>query len=218
MPSQETKTTDSAKLNEQFVAFIDLLGFREEMARVAKHPAEAAELLADFQSTVARTVREVLVPSPDLPIWNYRGFTDNFVIASPVRRHDRDDGEGRFGTISSQAAEFQLRLALQGWFVRGGFAMGNFFMDDLTVFGPALVEAYLLKSSRRETARTPEQAYHLGKISMGSLVSRLLLRDLGPRSLRELENLEKRLVSLPPPPGRNVLTNNIRQCPKALMH
>lgn len=147
MPSQETKTTNSAKLSEQFVAFIDLLGFREEMAKVAKHPAEAAELLADFQSTVARTVREVLVPSPDLPIWNYRGFTDNFVIASPVRRHDRDDGEGRFGTISSQAAEFQLRLALQGWFVRGGFAMGNFFMDDLTVFGPALVEAYLLESS-----------------------------------------------------------------------
>jgi hypothetical protein len=33
MSFEKTQTTESAKLTEQFVAFIDLLGFREEMAR-----------------------------------------------------------------------------------------------------------------------------------------------------------------------------------------
>ncbi|HLL01573.1 MAG TPA: hypothetical protein VK539_13370 [Myxococcaceae bacterium] len=168
MPSQKAKTNGSAKLSEQFVAFIDLLGFREEMARIAKHPDEAAALLERFQSTVAETVRKVLIPSQDLPIWEYRGFTDNFVIASPVGRHNLDGGEGGFGTISSQAAEFQFRLALQGWFLRGGFTMGSFFMDDLTVFGPALVDAYVLESSY---ARDP-------RIVLSSSVAKLIKKQL----------------------------------------
>jgi len=146
MASKKTKNIKQAKLTEQFVAFVDLLGFTDEMVRASKDSVQAEALLTSFQSTVAQTVREVLVPSKDLPLWNYRGFTDNFVVAAPVRRHDGDDGEGRFGMLSTRVAEFQLQLALQGWFVRGGLTMGDFFMDDLSVFGPALVDAYFLES------------------------------------------------------------------------
>ena len=136
----------SGEMTEQFVAFFDLLGFQDEMVKVSNNPDQAEKLLSEFQTTVAQTVRNVLVPPKDRPIWNYRGFTDNFVIALPVQRYDGDDSEGWFGIAVLKLAEFQYRLALQGWFVRGGLTMGKFFMDDLAVFGPALVDAYLLES------------------------------------------------------------------------
>ncbi len=48
--------------------------------------------------------------------------------------------------------EFQLQMTLSGFFVRGAVAIGEIYMDDDIVFGPALIEAH---KAEQKKARDP---------------------------------------------------------------
>lgn len=76
-----------------------------------------------------------------------RIFTDNVVIGWPIPDHPlHGDGESQLGHTFLNVAQYQLEMAVRGYLVRGGLAVGDLFMDDMVVFGPALVEAYRLES------------------------------------------------------------------------
>jgi hypothetical protein len=50
------------------------------------------------------------------------------------------------GPAIVMAAEFQLELIKRGFFLRGGIAFGDHYMDSSFAFGPALVEAAVLET------------------------------------------------------------------------
>lgn len=164
----ERANRTSPRLDSHIVLFFDLLGFKEMMIKAASAEDGGADLLARFDSGVADVVRSELVPEGDSPLWKYKGFTDNFVVALPADRDAFDAAENQFGLATVVLAELQLRLALGGWFVRGGMAYGSFFMDDVTVFGPPLVEAVTLES---KVAKNP-------RVVMSLDVERIVLRQL----------------------------------------
>jgi hypothetical protein len=79
---------------------------------------------------------------------DFKAFTDNVVIGFPVR----DDGEHEMRRIFGILAIFQLMMIQKGFFVRGGVALGEHYMDSNIVFGAALIEAHEIES---KLARDP---------------------------------------------------------------
>jgi len=76
----------------------------------------------------------------------FRIFTDNIIIAVPVTTSS--DLEEELGIVITSLAEFQLHLARNGYFVRGGVSYGPFVMDEDVTFGGALLDAYQLESQK----------------------------------------------------------------------
>jgi hypothetical protein len=76
-------------------------------------------------------------------------FTDNIVVGFPITF---DDGAYEFYVVLGHLAEFQLQMAVSGFFVRGAVAVGDVYMDEHIVFGPALIEAHDAEEKR---ARDP---------------------------------------------------------------
>lgn len=74
----------------------------------------------------------------DADIFELKAFTDNIVIGWPIH----NDAEFEIGTASTCLAQFQLQMAIEGFFVRGALAVGPTYIDDIAVFGGALTEAY----------------------------------------------------------------------------
>lgn len=126
------------------VLLMDLLGY-QQMTADAKTPAAQEELLARLHGALMRHRREV---EPEqffgAPIYEVRAFTDNIVIGWPIA----EDGEHETGNTFLKVASYQFALAREGFFTRGGLAVGPHFMDEYAVFGPALVEAYKIESQR----------------------------------------------------------------------
>ncbi len=69
-------------------------------------------------------------------------FTDNMVVAYPIK----GDGEKELDEILENVAEYQFKLSLEGLFVRGGISMGDFYINEDIVFGPALLDAHNTES------------------------------------------------------------------------
>lgn len=139
-------------LQQSVFTSLDILGYKE-MVLAAEHEGTSDELLSRLHATLARG-RELLDPDnpfmrdgdPDLYV--LKAFTDNIVIGWPAD----EDAEIELGSMYGRLAQFQLELATAGFFVRGGLSVGMAYLDEIAVFGGALIEAYRGES---ETARDP---------------------------------------------------------------
>lgn len=145
--SKVSRRKKSATLQDMIVIYVDLLGFRRRMAEAGSRKGHWAKLLKEYRGAMDEALYWIRQQELDVV---YRGFTDNFIIAAPFA--DGLHPEARYSNILDLVAHFQLNLALQGWFVRGGVSVGPFQIDDLSVMGPPLIESYTLESA---TARDP---------------------------------------------------------------
>ena len=84
-----------------------------------------------------------MVPS----IFDMKVFTDNIVVAYPLRNASRDLGEPELGTLLMLFAEVQASLAFDGFLLRGAIALGDHYQDDDIAYGEALLEAVDLDKS-----------------------------------------------------------------------
>jgi len=142
-------------LQPSFCLFIDILGYTQQIqhAFAEGHGAEAFE---QYYTSVAAKIRNLIIPDPKFDskfsprAWDAKVFTDNIVLGYALWS---DHGENELGNAVLQAAHYQLQLALDGFFARGGMAIGELFMDELTVFGPALLDAYNIEHSVADVPR-----------------------------------------------------------------
>ncbi|WP_291649728.1 hypothetical protein [Clostridium sp.] len=70
-------------------------------------------------------------------------YTDNMIVGYPIK----DDGEEELNEILDNVSEYQFNLALEGLFVRGGVSIGDFYINEDIVFGPALLDAHYVESN-----------------------------------------------------------------------
>ena len=70
-------------------------------------------------------------------------YTDNMIVGYPIK----DDGEEELNEILDNVSEYQFNLALEGLFVRGGVSVGDFYINEDIVFGPALLDAHNVESN-----------------------------------------------------------------------
>lgn len=126
---------------KSFCAFLDVLGFSERISASYKTSTEDT-LLMEFHQILTETLT-VLKEDTDESMLYFKSFTDNVVLAHPEFSSEM---ESEFGLILYPIREYQFRMALKGFFVRGGLAVGQLFMDENSVYGAALLEAYRLES------------------------------------------------------------------------
>jgi len=126
-----------------FVCYSDILGY-SQLSKNAIKTGNGPDFLKRLRHALCNAygrVREHSRGWGDNSFYAVKVFTDNIVLGYPLHRPDFDEGEPEFGDILNTFAEFQAGLAMEGFFVRGGIACGEHYMDDDIVFGQALLEA-----------------------------------------------------------------------------
>jgi hypothetical protein len=118
---------------EQYCAFLDILGFRELVAQVGEDPQKFAELKALLQRVHSSKAdgKERIIRS--------QSISDAIALSAPV------SGVGLlalFGVVR----ELYVDLLCEGYFLRGAIVRGRLYHEGRTMFGSALVKAYSFES------------------------------------------------------------------------
>lgn len=133
------------RLLTSYCVFMDILGFTNTITE-SFGKGEGEALFKRFYEVISSQAK-LFKSDPDFHLpdrWIAKIFTDNIVLGHPFYS---TDGESEFGSIVWTVASYQLAMALEGFFVRGGIAIGDLFMDENTAFGPALLEAHSIEST-----------------------------------------------------------------------
>lgn len=137
------KYSDSPKMLPSFVCYADILGY-SHLSREAIKFGNSLQFLHRLRHALSyayERIRESSKGVGDESLFAVKVFTDNIVVGYPLHRPGFDYGEPEFGDILSTFSEFQVGLAMEGFFLRGGIAFGEHYMDDDIVFGDALLQA-----------------------------------------------------------------------------
>ena len=140
----------SPSLLPTIICYADILGFRE-LTELAHELGEETEFLLKTKNVIAaayETVRRARTLDGVVgSIFDLKVFTDNIIVAYPLRAPDMDLGEPELGTLLMLFAEVQARLASDGFLLRGAIAYGDHYQDDDIAYGKALLEAVDLDKS-----------------------------------------------------------------------
>jgi len=135
--------SESPQMLPSFVCYADILGY-SHLSREAINSGRGNEFLFKLHHALKSAydrIRERSKGWQDDCYYAVKVFTDNIVVGYPLRRPGFDYGEPELGDIMSAFNELQVALAMEGFFLRGGIALGELYMDDDIVFGDALLEA-----------------------------------------------------------------------------
>ncbi len=155
------------RLQNSVVAFIDILGYADMVVGAATRSMSQALLrrLHDALRKARAYVDPQGLVENEKDSSALRAFTDNIVIGYPIH----DDAESELGVAFSELSLFQMTMSLEGFFIRGGIAIGHLYMDDIAVYGNGLIEAYkaettLARDPRIVLARSARKAVdkHIG--------------------------------------------------------
>ena len=108
-----------------FCVFADILGFKETMVEAYKNGSEL-ELFERLYSTIKDGVNQLKQDEKEVKdignrLWVHKTFSDNVVFGCPINLPDF--GEPEWWMTISQLADYQLAMALKGFFLRGGFTL-----------------------------------------------------------------------------------------------
>jgi hypothetical protein len=146
---------ESPSLRRSVLVFMDILGYSKfvEEAHESKTMAEALEGIYRALSGGRSWMRDYnhrrgSTAPAEADLYTIKAFTDNIVIGWPIRGDAEDELTGAL----SMLAGFQMQLIMAGFFVRGAASVGMCYVDDIVVFGEALLEAY---NAEAKDARDP---------------------------------------------------------------
>lgn len=126
-----------AVLRDSIAAFVDELGFAQRVSALTDEALREDILRYDD----ARL--ELSNPERDRDeFMRVLYFSDNVGLGLPIREDYRDGG---LSLVLAVVAAYQLQLALDGRFVRGGITRGPLYADNSFITGEALVDAVVLE-------------------------------------------------------------------------
>jgi hypothetical protein len=131
-----------AEYTKSIVSYFDTLGFRRivENSSSPEHVAQKLKALARFSS-----------PSPDIIDMfgnTFTNFSDLVLRTTPITSNSiLREGAGLLYWELMDLVHVQAELIAQGVLLRGSITVGDIFMHEEIVFGPALIRAYELEST-----------------------------------------------------------------------
>ena len=135
-------------LRPSIVGFLDIMGFSQAILS-SPQQSEAQKLidrivasLTDARDFVRRSLASEFATLPRS--WGVKFFSDNLVVGYPFGEPGSDVLAARFIIACSQ--RYQLRMAVNGFFIRGALTEGLLCLTDDIIFGSALLECYHLES------------------------------------------------------------------------
>jgi hypothetical protein len=139
--------TGSPRLRESIVAFIDILGF-SQISSSCESIDESQRVLDRIAVAIKDSREFVRQPfsndsSAQDTRWATKYFSDNLAFGYPFG----DDDRGSTALFIIRCAQrYQLKMSINGFFVRGALTQGPVCLTDEIIFGSALIECYLLES------------------------------------------------------------------------
>ena len=146
----------SPSLLPTIVCYADILGFRDMTERAFKL-GEERSFLQRIKCSLAAAYEEMRNSAAlggaddrilDIQLFDMKVFTDNIVVAYPLRDPNRDVGEPELGALLALFAHAQASLAADGFFLRGAITVGQHYQDEDIAYGDALLEAVDLNKSK----------------------------------------------------------------------
>jgi len=136
------------RLRPSIVGFLDLLGFSHQV--MTARSEDSQRLLDRIVAAIADSrdyVRQsALAEGQSTPGgWAVKFFSDNLTLGYA---HDESDASRATAAwfVIQCAQRYQLRMALNGLFLRGGLSCGPLCITDEIIFGSALIDCYQLES------------------------------------------------------------------------
>jgi hypothetical protein len=176
---------DKMETRESLTAFIDILGFSQILKNKSANSKLELEFLHDFSkktdlaySAISNIVKRKIKTGEEAHIlesYSMRRFTDNILIGCPIVKKSKLRGKFELDTILLNISTYQFLMAANGYFTRGGLSIGNLYMDENTIFGYPIVEAYKIES---EVALNP-------RIVLSADVMKLILTVFKEKSEQE---------------------------------
>ncbi len=137
-----------------YCLFIDLLGFSADMLQAELDKTYQQHFLSVYNAFYEATnnIRYNTefynnISSELYRAWECKLFSDNILLGSPLNQSIHE--ESLFGRIIEEIANCQLKLTLNGYFVRGGWSIGNLYIDEVMAYGASLVEAVGLEKKAK---------------------------------------------------------------------
>lgn len=134
------------RLVMSYCVFADILGYKHIIQSAIADGKEEEEFRRYSEDVLTLIDDVIAVPRDEKyqkgRVWESKVFSDNVLLAYALPGGVR---EGEFGSLLIQLIEFQCRAALRGFFIRGGWSLGNLFANEGGLFGGALLEAVELE-------------------------------------------------------------------------
>lgn len=178
---QENQST----LQNSVVAFIDVLGFKDRV-RDARKKDNSQKFFIEFKEAILETFNTLNISfqndlyqiseglSDIKNYYSFRIFTDCILIASPIRKSEHQaihvDGLDQFESVIYDLHFLQSQLINRGFFIRGAVTVGEFYMDQITIYGLAGIDAYEAEANEAKYPRiilTKSAEDMLTKINQG---------------------------------------------------
>ncbi len=121
------------------VAFVDILGSSEEMK---KDPQNALNTIHNAYDDALKIYNTIFKNHRDKV--QIRIFSDNIVLSCPYEKIGLENAVYLIVVLSALIQEKLLHYSVLS---RGGIAKGDFFSDEIMIWGNALVHAYHLESA-----------------------------------------------------------------------
>ena len=151
-------------LVKSYCVFVDILGYSSEILNATQQgkQVEHFEKFYEVFLETTKTVRDSEQPTIQTKI-----FSDNILIGAPIGRGAFDD-ENQLGTLAVFLKYLQLDLTLEGYFLRGGWTLGEIFIDENIAYGEGLIKSYKL-----------EQTTNYPRIEISSEIEPLIHKHFG---------------------------------------
>ena len=160
--------------DEYIVAYIDLLGVTNRIR--SKDNQLAMNKLYNLYTFSTNLTREI--QAEENQEIQFKIFSDNILIAKKLSsnaiQRNRD-----IHSLLSCAGRFQELSASDsvGWLLRGGISIGQLFIDDVMVWGDALLKSYYLEDKVAIYPRIVIDKSVLDEISQNKLLCEYLRKD-----------------------------------------
>jgi hypothetical protein len=141
--------TGRPRLRSSVVAFLDLLGFSNAVTSATEEESRPLldkiyDAIHDSRNYVRQTLGDGSANVPEG--WSIKFFSDNLVLGYAYDDLELDATAAAWFVIRC-VQRYQLRMAFNGLFLRGGLTLGSICLSDEIVFGKALIESYRLEES-----------------------------------------------------------------------
>lgn len=141
---------DSEQYSQYYVAFLDILGFKE----LVNNPKRSCEDILQIYRYLNQYSDMFFMFSGN----EREGIKNNIkmkIMSDSVCIYINSDITNALHDLVAFCTLFQYNLLLIDpcVFIRGGIAYGDMYVKDDTIFGPALINAYLLEENNAKVPR-----------------------------------------------------------------
>lgn len=144
--------TELIETKTSIVAFIDILGFKQFISDHDEN--QYSNVLSKIKNAIDDSILSVTSNSnfeiksewqDDIDYIEYRMFSDCFTFAIPFFDNEVDY-LNQLTLMLRLIRDFQYKMLLNGFIIRGGISIGSFFSDRNMIFSKGLVNAYEIES------------------------------------------------------------------------